>query len=183
MERTRKSAADLDGVAARPALSLDTLRGQLAIDTDALDACLEEQPDLYWHVSEQYADAVARRDAAKLTLEQVMAELDEKFRSAAAAADQKITETALQRKLATSPRIQELERKLLELRADADKWQALKEAFQQRSFMLRELVAMLIARMGNLSLERGMRGVQGDLNDARVARVAEARRQRSESRR
>ncbi len=166
----------------KPALTLDTLRTQLQIDPDNLDAALVEQPDLYYHVAEAYVTAVAERDAAKLTMEQAIAELDKQFREAAAAAEQKTTETSLQRQIATTPRIMTLEKDLLRYRVDADKWQALKEAFQQRSFMLRELVAMYVRRMGDLSLDREVKGTRQNLVDAQAdknhAAASQVRRER-----
>jgi hypothetical protein len=150
----------------RPALSRDNLRDQLSIDKDDLDTSLIEQPDLYYHVAECFSEAVADRDSAKLDLEQALAGLDEQLRQEAAAREEKVTEVLIQRRLATHPRIQELERSSLRLRAEVDKWQALKEAYQQRSFMLRELVQMLISRLSNVGLERGVNSSRGSLRDA-----------------
>lgn len=173
MERVVKKPAHKD---------LETLREQLQIDRDDLDTCLVEQPDLYYHVAEAYVLAVAKRDEAKLDLEQATADLDKQFREAAAAAEEKVTEAALSRKLASAPRIQKLERELLGLRVEADKWQALKEAFQQRSFMMRELVAMFIRRMSDVSLEHGNQSSRQDLTsaiaDKNHAAASEVRKQR-----
>lgn len=167
---------------AAPHQDLEALRQQLQIDRDDLDTCLVEQPDLYYHVAEAYVLAVAKRDEAKLDLEQVTAELGEVMRNAAAVKEEKLTEAAITRKLSDSPRLQEKERALLSLRVEADKWQALKEAFQQRSFMMRELVAMFIRRMSDVSLEHGNAGARQDLTSARAdknhAAASEERRRR-----
>lgn len=162
--------------------SLEALQQQLAIERDDLDTCLMDQPDLYYHVADALVTAIAKRDAAKLDLEQVTATLDADLRQKAAEAEEKITEASLQRKLATLPRIQALEKHLLHLRAEADRWQALKEAFQQRSFMLRELVAMLIARLGNLSLDRSVQSSHRDLADANHAAAGRMRQERRSQR-
>lgn len=150
----------------KPTVSREDLRDQLSIDKDDLDSSLVQQPDLYYHVAECFSEAVANRDSAKLDLDQAMAGLDEQLRQEAAAREEKITETLLQRRITTNPRIQEIERNFLRLRAEVDKWQALKEAYQQRSFMLRELVQMLIARLSNVGLERGASSSRGSLRDA-----------------
>jgi hypothetical protein len=161
---------------------LETFRDQLVIDPDDLDSALVEQPDLFYHVAESYVMAVARRDEAKLTMEQATADLDKQFREAALAAEEKLTEAAMSRKLASAPRIQTLERELLALRAEADRWQALKEAYQQRSFMLRELVARSIAQLSTLSLDRGIQSSRRDLTEATAQRnhvaASELRRSR-----
>lgn len=162
-------------------LTLGQLREELSINKNALDDCLMEQPDLYYHVAEGYTLAVAARDAAKLDLEQTMAEKAEEIRERALRDDEKITETAITRKLATDPEVAGLEEHLLELRGTADKWQALKEAFQQRSFMLRELVQMLVARLSAGSLERGADRALQDLGDARGRALEDVRRQRGRS--
>lgn len=171
-----------------PHKDLEMLREQLQIDRDDLDTGLVEQPDLYYHVAEAFVLAVAKRDEAKLDLEQATADLDKQFREAAAEADppEKLTEAAITRKLASAPRIQTLERGLLRLRVEADKWQALKESFQQRSFMLRELVAIFVRRMGDVSLEHGNVGARRDLISAQAeknhAAASEVRRQRRSER-
>jgi hypothetical protein len=163
-------------------LSLEGLRRQLSIDDDDLDRALIEQPDLYYHVAAQYVEAVAERDAAKLDLEQAQAELDGQFRRQAVEQEAKITDAAVQRKIVSTPRVQTLERDYLKCRGDADKWLALKEAFQQRSFMLRELVSIRIAHLGNLTIEKGVRGAQRDLAEAHREAAGRMRQERRTSR-
>lgn len=172
----------MERATAKKQSDLEALQSQLQIDKDDLDTCLVEQPDLYYHVAEHFVSAVARRDEVKLSIEQVTAELGEQMRKAAAARDEKLTEAAITRKLADTPRLQEMEAQYLHLRLEADKWQALKEAFQQRSFMLRELVAIFIRRMGDLSLgqadqsaHRDLVGVKADANHAAASEMRKAR--------
>lgn len=128
----------------------------LAIDRDDLDSCLVSQPETYYHVSQAFAAAVAERDATKLELEELQASVGQEIRATAARTEEKLTEGGLQQKLTANPRIQDLQRVLLEARKTADTWQALKEAFQQRSFMLRELVALVIAQRHDLGMEAGV---------------------------
>lgn len=162
--------------------SVSQLQSRLEIDEEDIDAALLAQPDLYFHVSEYYVEAVAERDAIKLHLEEARAELYEQFRKQALDREEKITEAALQNKLTVAPRIKELERAYLETQTNTNKLSALKESFQQRSFMLRELVARSIARLGNLSLERGITSSRRDLADAvheATGRMRERRRSES----
>lgn len=168
----------VERVRSRAGMSQEQLRGQLSIDKDALDDCLMEQPDLYYYVAEGYALAVAARDAAKLDLEQTTAEKAERIRAAALAADEKLTEASISRQLATDTDIADLEEGLLELRAKADMWQALKEAFQQRSFMLRELVQMLVSRLSAGALERSADNARGELGEANRRQLGDMRRGR-----
>lgn len=138
---------------------LNGLRGQLVIDPDDLHSGLVEQPDLFYHVSESFAKAVSKRDEQKLQLEELTAELDQQLRRAYAQRQEKSTEASIQNALRGMPKIRTAEREFLKARLDADMWQALKEAFQQRSFMLRELVSLKLRQMEALSLESGA-GVQ-----------------------
>lgn len=127
----RNSDADLDDIAAR-----------LAIDKHRLDDCLLEQPSLYYHVAAHYTRALARRDTLELDLKVRMADLDQDFRNEAAASDSKITEATIANKVKSAPEIVALQRLALDAKNELDQWTALKEAFQQRSFMLRELVSL-----------------------------------------
>lgn len=125
------------------------LEGGLRIDRDDLDGSLTEQPDRYYRVALAYSDAVAVHDRAKLDFEHLQANLDVNIRADAAKAGEKITEAGIQQEMRLDERYQEAKGKLLELKAEMDKLAALKEAFQQRSFMLRELVSLTISEIGS----------------------------------
>src|SRR3990167_3773960 len=157
------------------ASALEEFRRYLRIDADALDGCLTEQPDLYYHVAERYARVWAERDAAKLDVDELSAELDQEIRAEALEKDVKITEAQLQNKIRTTPSMKKVVRQLAELRTEADAWAAMKEAFQQRSFMLRELVSLQISQLRELSLERNVPADRARLGDVASARVQEAR--------
>lgn len=119
-------------------------RERLEIDRDDLDTCLIEQPELYYHVIQEHVEAVSERDAAKLDLEEAEAEADRKIRDDFDQSGEKITEARVQQELRLVPRLQELRRRLVKLTTAVNHQVALKEAYQQRSFMLRELVALCI---------------------------------------
>lgn len=128
-------------------VSMNTLRQDLEIDREGLDDCLVKQPELFFHASDAYVVAVASRDQLKLDLEEKMAQLDEQVRKEAIANDEKLSETAVAKRVQASPELKELQSDYLAAKAEADKWLALKEAFQQRSYMLRELVSLAVSRM------------------------------------
>lgn len=162
------------------------LEDSLQIDPDDLDTCLVEQPGLYYHVAEDVAMANSRRDGLKLELEEAEAELDQQIRNDAFRADHKVTEGFIKGKISTSPNIKDLQRKLLAAKTTAEKALALKEAYGQRSFMLRELVAVQLAHFQNLQVERGVSSHRNQLRDRRASdiesRLSEGRRQRDERR-
>jgi hypothetical protein len=153
---------------------LDEYRGRLIIDRDDLDTALQQQPELFYHVADALVQAVAERDACKLELEEALAREDKSLRVAAAKTDGKLTEAAIRQQLALVPVIQDLERELLDLKRAADSWQALKEGYTQRSYMLRELVGMYLSRLSSGS----MSGPRADISDAHHEKQAELRRNR-----
>ncbi len=158
--------------------TLEHYRKFLVIDKDDLDRCLMEQPETYYHVSSAFALASAERDAVKLDLEELQAKLGLDLRDQAIRKDEKMTEGALQQKLTGMPKIQELQRKRLDKAKDAESWQVLKEAFQQRSFMLRELVALYIAQRHDHALEAGSGQARASLAEQTRAEAGAIRRQR-----
>jgi hypothetical protein len=153
---------------------------EIRVDGEDLDDCLIEQPDLFYQTASGYEHAVAERDSAKLELEEATAEADLQLRRKAYDNDEKITETALGHRIAVLPKIKEAQRSFLDAKAKVGEWSALKEAFQQRSYMLREIVARQIAMMGDLSIEKGSHGVHNTLKNARADTATRLRGQEAE---
>lgn len=158
------------------------LEDGLEIDRDALDDCLVEQPGFFYHVAEQVAAANAKRDTLELELEETVASEDGTFRALCARSDEKVTESAIKNYVRTIDRVMALQRRCLDARAAADSWASLKEAYQQRSFMLRELVALHLAQIHNLGVERGAVAARHELGDANRARSEQVRRERRQTR-
>lgn len=158
-------------------LTLDEARRALAIDLDDLDQCLIEQAELYYHVADRYERAIARRDAVKLELEELEAELDESVRRKANKDEEKLTEGQIKARLRTMPRVSALHNKYLEAKGTAGRWSALKEGFDKRSFMLTKLVDRQIAQLNNLGVSRGMSN-----NRSALAEVALQRNKRHRER-
>jgi hypothetical protein len=169
---------------ARP--RVDTFRANLAIDPDDLNRCLEEQSSFYYDVAQEFALCSAERDQIKLERDEAMADLDKQIRAAAAAAQEKVTEDTVKNRVSTSPKVKDLNRRFLDAKAEADAWGVMKEAFQQRSFMLRELVALALAQLYNLNVERGVTSVRNRVVAAQGEdihrRAGELRRERREQR-
>lgn len=153
----------------------DRYRAQLAIDKDQLDECLVQQPELYYHVAEELSHAVARRDALKIDADIAEAEEARRLRDLAEREERKMTEGALKEELTLSPRLQRLRRERVEAEAEISSWVVLKESFQQRSYMLRELVPMHLSRFNSGSMNLGPRE---QLHESNRARIKEARERR-----
>ncbi len=154
--------------------TLARLEAELRIDRDGLDECVIMQPELYYHVASGHAMAVAERDALKLDFEQEEAKEGLSIRRAAAQIEEKLTEASLRDRLKTAKGLADLERDLQDAKAEAERWSALRDAYSQRSYMLRELVALHLSRLGGSS----MGGAKAELADARHAQMGELRRNR-----
>lgn len=157
---------------------LDKFKQYLAIDTNALDECLMQQPEVYHHVSERYVLAVGKRDTKKLDLEELTTELDITYRAKAAEAEEKFTETSLANRIKGQPKVKTLTREHLEAKQEADSWAALKESFQQRSHALRDLVALKLGERRDLALEGGAGQAKNALAEHNRQRAGELRRAR-----
>jgi hypothetical protein len=165
---------------------LKNLRDGLRIDEDDLDQCLIEQPSLFFNVADALALAISKRDETKLELDELLANKDRTIRNEAKALEEKITEAAIQRRLDMDKGVQDKQRDFADQRLKVDRLTALKEAYKERSWMLREIVASKIAHMQNLSIERGAHGVRRNLVDAQAesnynaqSRMREERRERN----
>jgi hypothetical protein len=159
-------------------MEIEEARKYLAIDRDDLDSCLEQQPELYHSVALSYEQAVSARDLAKLELEEAQAEIGAEMRTRASDNKERLTEGALDQYVTTHPRVQKLERALLKAKGSTGEWSALKEAFQQRSFMLREIVARGISQYHDLSIERGSFRDRNALADKVRQQASDMRREK-----
>jgi hypothetical protein len=159
----------------RDKASVTQFRSRLRIDRADLDGCLMEQPELYYHVAEAHAFAVARRDRCKVDYEEAVAKHDDRIRSKAADEGERMTDTRTAHRIALVPEVQSLQRQWIESRAEVESLLALKEAFQQRSFMLRELVAWAVAHQYDLVMERGGGSGRAALAEAAGRRIAKER--------
>jgi hypothetical protein len=132
---------------------LRELKTALQIDRDDLDRCLVEQPGLFYQVAKAVAIALSERHGLEFQLKKAEAALNRQLRETAIKNSEKLTETALSKRVVLMPTIQKLRRQLLQAKLQADQTLALKEAFQQRSYTLR-LASRLVAcrrSYGNVS--------------------------------
>lgn len=120
--------------------SLEELAVEITIDKNKLDDELIKQPQLYWEVSEGYADAISKRDQSKQVLEQVEATTGSAYRLSDYSG--KVTEAKVNEHVkADSSYVQQYQLHIA-YKAKAEAWSGLKESFSQRCSMLRELVTL-----------------------------------------
>lgn len=127
-------------------LTLTDLQEQLAIDKSCLDDEVIRQPMLFYSVSEMLVDALAERDAAKEELNAVDADLDGIWRKKLSKdAKGRLTESMVKNHVQLSAQHEKAFDVYLKAKTKADRLTALKEAFQARSYMLRDLVQLYSA--------------------------------------
>lgn len=148
----------------------------LRIDKQALDDEIVQQPGLFYRVCEAYVEAAAERDAAKEHLAMVDAGLDGEARHRAEVDGEKITEGAIRGKVVLHKKHEAAFNAYVTAKTRADKLEAMKDSFKQRSFMLRDLAQLYVA---NYYESNSVQGI--DRNDTAVykkhrERLAEGRK-------
>jgi hypothetical protein len=123
---------------------IETLEEALAIDEHALDEALIRQPDAFYRVSKKLAIMASRRDAAKQALQEEEAYADERARSSIPDGE-KVTETSIKSLVRLDKKVLDANDTLLKLSRETALLQALKEAFQQRSYVMKDLVSLYVA--------------------------------------
>lgn len=154
------------------------LEASLAIDEYGLDDALRAQPELFYRVAKALALEVSRRDAAKQALADVEAIVDLDQRRIAAEEDRKITEGEIKAHVQTNSRVGGARQRFAARSEASAKLGALKEAFQQRSYALKDLAGLYVANYYSASEDSASaRTVRDrDASSARAAMAAERRR-------
>lgn len=134
----------------------------LQIDEYALDDALVTQPDSFYRVSKQLALLISRRDAKKQELAEEEAKADAELRETAVKHKDKVTETEVKNMIRLDRDVQKVSTEFLDLNREVGELTALKEAYQQRSYVLKDLVQLYIANYytnadGSSSSSRALR--------------------------
>jgi hypothetical protein len=119
------------------------LRSYLKIDKHALDVELEDHSVLLFKISEAFVEAAAHRDMLKEHLATTDAELDSVVRKKKV--DGRLTNDMVAACIQTHPRHEEASTAYLDAKKEADLLFALKEAFQSRGYMIRDLCSLFTA--------------------------------------
>jgi len=123
---------------------LEFFQSKLLVDQNELDRELVEQPTLFHRICDRHVQAVSRRDHCKETLKQKDAESALSIRRELQAKGEKTTEKMIESYLEKGQIHTELVDQLLQLSFDVGRWVALKDAFLQRAFVLRDLVSLYV---------------------------------------
>lgn len=126
-------------------MKLEQLKALLTIDKNSLDDEISKQPMLYYDIAEACVEASAERDARKEELATVDAELDGKVRMALAKREEKVTEAMVKNAVQTNQEHETAFEAFMKAKTSADLLVAMKDAFGQRGYMLRDLAQLYIA--------------------------------------
>jgi hypothetical protein len=159
-------------------VDIEEFKNYLKIDKHGLDQELMEQPMLFFKISEAFAQATAERDMLKEQLASTDARLDSDMRRVFDKAGEKYTEAMVKNAVQTDKKHEAAIKKFFDAKEQADLFLALKEAFQSRAYMLRDLCSLYTANYFEESSARG----SGQTNHATYRmgreRIATARSKR-----
>lgn len=159
-------------------IPLVDLKLHLAIDKSMLDDEVVRQPVLFYNISEILTDAIALRDGAKEALAFIDAEMDSVWRKKLSKGDAKVTEKMVQNHVQCSYEHGKAFDAYLKAKTYADKLLVLKEAFQQRSYMLRDLVSLYSANYYETSSIKPTQTMEASHYNANRVRMSNAREAR-----
>jgi hypothetical protein len=120
----------------------EEFKAKVEIDRDHIDAAVMEQAVLFEQVGEQHVLACDRRAAAKDRLAYTDSQLARKHRMALDAAKAKATEGIVNDLVMLDPERKRDKDNYSACEKEADLWGNLREAYQQRMRMLRELTTL-----------------------------------------
>lgn len=135
--------------------NITEFRDYLRIDKSALDDELIEQSMLLFQVSEAFVEAAALRDACKEQVALVDAQLDVRIRDEIEQSDTKTTEGNVKAQIQTDPKHEKAFKAYLNAKREADVLSALKEAFIQRGYLIRDLCSLFMANYYEQNAVRG----------------------------
>lgn len=151
--------------------SIDRLRAGLRIDRDDLDSEIATQADSYFRVAEACALAASRRDEAKADMEEESARAANRVRLEAASHDEKITEAQIKEQTSKDKNYLTYVQAFLKAKSEADLWVAMRESFDMRGKMLRELAQLHIAGYYQITAVKGVGRQSQDIATAQTRRA------------
>jgi hypothetical protein len=152
----------------------------LKIDKLALDDEVMQQASLLYEVSEALVEAIAKRDALKDNLAKLEAEIDQDLRTGFEESEIKYTEPKIKSLVLIDTARTKANTELLAAKTQADRLTALKEAFHQRGYMLRDLCSLYQANYFESSASRPNNQMSDAVYNQRRARLAESRKSRGD---
>ncbi|MDK1290126.1 hypothetical protein [Pseudoalteromonas umbrosa] len=125
--------------------SIDTFRASLEVDKHRLDDMLMQQPMLQQRISEMAAEVASMRDSAKERLARVDAQVAKRLRKQLLIEEGKSSEARIDREVPLTQEHKEAFYIYNELCTLTAQWEALKDSFRNRAFIIRDLVSLYTA--------------------------------------
>lgn len=126
--------------------NIEEFEGYLKIDKSNLDEEIIRQPSLFFEVSKAYSKAVAQADTKKDKLKQLESKLDALKRKKLMKTEGKVTEAMVFHAIQIDEKRVAAYEEYIKAKEIADTLDGFKEAFRQRTFMLRELAGLYVAQ-------------------------------------
>lgn len=155
---------------------LEELRSLLEIDKHSLDDEIVRQPQTFFKISEASVKATAHRDFCKEEIKRVDADLAAAHRRKIEKSGARATDSAVSSAVAADPKHQKAVDRYIKANQRAELLNALREAFSQRSYMLRDLSTLFVANYFEKTSVTDNSTVRGAKADANMDRMAEARK-------
>ena len=125
--------------------TIQELESGVLIDERRLEEACSQHPDFFYRVAKRLAYETSLRDAAKETLANKEAAADARIRLEAERAEEKITEREVDSKKRLDPQVEAVRKQYNDLIYSVAQWTALKDAFLQRSYMLKTLAELYVS--------------------------------------
>lgn len=117
----------------------------LVIDKRNLDGEVQKQAERYWDVAERCAEAISLRDSLKEEKDKVWSEQFIKNKVESKLDGKAISDKVAETYADSSPEFSKATKDFLDAKLDAELWIGMKESWQQRAVMLRELCGLNIS--------------------------------------
>lgn len=162
----------------------ERLERGLLFDQDDLDQVLIRQPQLFYEVGKQVANLTSQRDAWKQQLAEEEAKADARIRyEMSQDEDNKLREGEIKGKVLLSREVMATNKLLMECNKALGQWTALRDAYVQRAYILKDLANLYATNyFADSTVGYGARSVRNsDADRARVS-MSEQRKQLNERR-
>jgi hypothetical protein len=160
--------------------TIEELEEALRFSPLDLGSALEEQGELFYRVAKMMAVAIAERDTAKLELDETQASVLLKIRDEFA--NEKVTVDEVNAMVTVDRAVKQKKAKLNAASERHGKVRALKEAFEQRSYSIKDLVE-LQTRAGSIDIEIDRQRIREGVNRVRREHQSRAEQSRDSNRR
>lgn len=139
-------------------MNIGQLKALLAINRHALDEEISRQPLVFYEVADACVQAMADRDGAKEELDTIDAKLDGIVRKMLDGSKNRVTEAMVANGILLHPEHEKAYVAYMEAKTKADEVLALKEAFAQRGYMLRDMCQLYVTGYFEQNSVRGDSG-------------------------